>query len=154
MSATSRGMRGGQPSTTHPIPAPWLSPKVVTRKRCPKVLWDMMSHGFIRTALHRVKHVAAPHSRHSIFIANSSEGVHALARQRPRVEQNGECRMMKTLTAIGISAAIVFAPLAAIAQTDTTAPAAAAAPAATDNMAPAKPAKAKHKKHMAAKKAK
>ena len=27
--------------------------------------------------------------------------------------------MMKTLTAIGISAAIVFAPLAAIAQTDT-----------------------------------
>src|ERR1700722_9481031 len=152
-SATSRGMRGGQPSTTHPIPAPWLSPKVVTRKRCPKVLWDMMSQGFIRTALHRVKHVAAPHSRHSIFIANSSEGVHALARQRPRVEQNGECRMMKTLTAIGISAAIVFAPLAAIAQTDTTAPAA-AAPAATDNMAPAKPAKAKHKKHMAAKKAK
>ena len=34
--------------------------------------------------------------------------------------------MLKTLTAIGISAAIVFAPLAAIAQTDTTAPAAAA----------------------------
>ena len=32
--------------------------------------------------------------------------------------------MLKTLTAIGISAAIVFAPLAAIAQTDTTAPAA------------------------------
>ena len=57
--------------------------------------------------------------------------------------------MMKTLTAIGISAAIVFAPLAAIAQTDTTAPAA-GAPAATDNMAPAKPAKA-HKKHMAKK---
>ena len=47
--------------------------------------------------------------------------------------------MLKTLTAIGISAAIVFAPLAAIAQTDTTAPAGAAAPAATDNMAPAKP---------------
>jgi hypothetical protein len=64
-------------------------------------------------------------------------------------------KMLKTLTAIGISAAIVFAPLGAIAQTDTTAPAgAAAAPAATDNMAPAKPAKAKHKKHMAAKKAK
>ena len=47
--------------------------------------------------------------------------------------------MLKTLTAIGISAAIVFAPLAAIAQTDTTAPAAGAAPAATDSMAPAKP---------------
>jgi hypothetical protein len=63
--------------------------------------------------------------------------------------------MMKTLTAIGISAAIVFAPLAAIAQTDTTAPAgAAAAPAATDNMAPAKDSmkkSAKHKKHMAKK---
>src|SRR6516225_1152426 len=41
MSAASRGMRGGQPSTTHPIPAPWLSPKVVTRKRWPKLLCDM-----------------------------------------------------------------------------------------------------------------
>jgi hypothetical protein len=59
-------------------------------------------------------------------------------------------KMLKTLTAIGISAAIVFAPLAAIAQTDTTAPAGGAAPAATDKMAPAKPAKA-HKKHMAKK---
>src|SRR3984957_12563654 len=110
----------------------------------------MMSHGFIGARRNRVKPVAAPHSRHSIFIANSSQGVHALARQRPRVEQHGECKMLKTLTAIGISAAIVFAPLAAIAQTDTTAPAAGAAPAATDNMAPAKPAKA-HKKHMAKK---
>ena len=44
--------------------------------------------------------------------------------------------MLKTLTAIGISAAIVFAPLAAIAQTD--AAPAGAAPAASDAMAPAK----------------
>ena len=59
--------------------------------------------------------------------------------------------MLKTLAAIGISAAIAFAPLAAFAQTDTTAPAApGAAPAATDAMAPAKkPMKAK--KHMAKK---
>ena len=60
-------------------------------------------------------------------------------------------KMLKTLTAIGISAAIAFAPLAALAQTDTTAPAAGAA-AATDAMAPAKdsmkkPMK-KHTKHM------
>jgi hypothetical protein len=34
-------MRGGQPSTTHPIARPWLSPKVVTRNECPKVLNDM-----------------------------------------------------------------------------------------------------------------
>ena len=39
--------------------------------------------------------------------------------------------MLKTLTAIGISAAIVFAPLAAIAQTD--AAPAGAAPAASDH---------------------
>ena len=52
--------------------------------------------------------------------------------------------MLKTLTAIGISAAIVFAPLAAIAQTDTTAPAG-AAPAATDSMAPAKDSMKPHK---------
>src|SRR6185437_16727307 len=61
--------------------------------------------------------------------------------------------MLKTLTAIGIGAALAFAPLAALAQTDTTT-APAAAPAATDNMAPAKdsmkakPKKAKHH-HMA-----
>ncbi len=63
--------------------------------------------------------------------------------------------MMKTLTAIGISAAIVFAPLAAIAQTD--AAPAGAAPAASDAAAPAansmKKAPKKHmsKKHMAKK---
>jgi hypothetical protein len=63
--------------------------------------------------------------------------------------------MMKTLTAIGISAAIVFAPLAAIAQTD--AAPAGAAPAASDTAAPAadsmKKAPKKHmaKKHMAKK---
>ena len=35
------GRRGGQPSTTQPIAAPWLSPKLVNRKRRPKVLKDM-----------------------------------------------------------------------------------------------------------------
>src|ERR1700752_4696771 len=44
MSASVSGMRGGQPSTTQPIAAPWLSPKVVTRKRWPKVLNDMGFH--------------------------------------------------------------------------------------------------------------
>src|SRR5262245_25229246 len=41
MSASVSAMRDGQPSTTQPIAAPWLSPKVVTRKRWPKVLNDM-----------------------------------------------------------------------------------------------------------------
>ena len=41
MSAASSGMRGGQPSTTQPIAAPWLSPKLVNRKRWPNVLNDM-----------------------------------------------------------------------------------------------------------------
>ena len=40
------GMRGGQPSTTQPIAAPWLSPKLVNRNRWPKVLKDM---GFRRS---------------------------------------------------------------------------------------------------------
>ena len=52
-------------------------------------------------------------------------------------DSHGDCKMLKTFAAIGISAAIAFAPLAALAQTDTTAPAAGAAPAATDAMAPA-----------------
>src|SRR6516162_701654 len=41
MSASLSGMRGGQPSTTQPIAGPWLSPKVVTRNKCPNVLYDM-----------------------------------------------------------------------------------------------------------------
>src|SRR5882757_5593082 len=41
MSASVSAMRGGQPSTTQPIAGPWLSPKVVTRKRWPNVLKDM-----------------------------------------------------------------------------------------------------------------
>src|ERR1039457_5855957 len=41
MSAASSGMRGGQPSNTQPIAAPWLSPKLVNLKRWPNVLNDM-----------------------------------------------------------------------------------------------------------------
>src|SRR5271156_5517641 len=36
-SASVRGVRGGQPSTTTPTPPPWDSPQVVMRKRWPKV---------------------------------------------------------------------------------------------------------------------
>jgi hypothetical protein len=58
--------------------------------------------------------------------------------------------MFKKITALGLSAALVLSPLAALAQTDTTAPAAPGAAAAPDSnaMAPAKP---KHhaKKHTA-----
>src|SRR4051794_16503624 len=39
MSASVRGRRGGQPSTTQPIAGPWLSPQVVKRNRWPKLLW-------------------------------------------------------------------------------------------------------------------
>ena len=41
MSLALNGMRGGQPSTTQPIAAPWLSPKVVTRNKWPNVFNDM-----------------------------------------------------------------------------------------------------------------
>src|SRR5262245_66411079 len=41
MSVSVSGMRAGQPSTTQPIAGPWLSPKVVTLKRWPKVLNDI-----------------------------------------------------------------------------------------------------------------
>src|SRR5512135_3393984 len=42
MSAASSRIHGGQPSTTQPIAAPWLSPKEVNRKRWPNVLNDMV----------------------------------------------------------------------------------------------------------------
>src|SRR5437588_11362281 len=38
MSALESAIRGGQPSTTTPIPPPCDSPKVVTRKSWPKLL--------------------------------------------------------------------------------------------------------------------
>src|SRR3954451_17277845 len=44
MSASVSAMWGGQPSTTQPIAAPWLSPNVVTLKRWPKVLNDIGFH--------------------------------------------------------------------------------------------------------------
>jgi hypothetical protein len=61
--------------------------------------------------------------------------------------------MLKTLAAIGVSAAIAFAPLAALAQTDQSAPG--AAPAAGDQgaMAP-KPMKKKTHHHMSSSKMK
>jgi hypothetical protein len=42
MSASESDKRGGHPSTTQPMAGPWLSPQVVTRKRWPKLLWDMV----------------------------------------------------------------------------------------------------------------
>src|SRR5262249_15443757 len=50
MSAGLSGMRGGQPSTTQPIAAPWLSPKGVTRKRWPNGLKDMTFDAGARVA--------------------------------------------------------------------------------------------------------
>src|SRR5688572_4266059 len=44
------GILGGQPSTTQPIAGPWLSPQVVTRKRWPKVLWDIGAAETLRRA--------------------------------------------------------------------------------------------------------
>ena len=38
MSASLSAMPGGQPSITQPMAGPWDSPKLVTAKRCPKVL--------------------------------------------------------------------------------------------------------------------
>src|SRR5690348_12767773 len=40
MSASLSSRPGGQPSTTQPSATPWLSPKLVTLKRRPKVLPD------------------------------------------------------------------------------------------------------------------
>ncbi len=42
MSASVSSIPGGQPSITHPIAGPWDSPKVVTVKRVPRVLPDMV----------------------------------------------------------------------------------------------------------------
>src|SRR5438105_408098 len=56
MSALESAIRGGQPSTTTPIPPPCDSPKVVTRKSWPKVLpmWGsrINRHGAITTKEH------------------------------------------------------------------------------------------------------
>ena len=58
--------------------------------------------------------------------------------------------MLKKFAALGLSAAIAFAPLAALAQTDQSAPAApaGAAPAASDTMSKDTMSKKPMKKHM------
>jgi hypothetical protein len=53
MSLSSSGIKGGQPSTTQPIAGPWLSPKVVTRKRWPKLLKDMGARQTTRLQSHQ-----------------------------------------------------------------------------------------------------
>src|SRR3954454_8161575 len=45
MSASVSARRGGQPSTTQPMAGPCDSPQVVTRKRWPKLLWDIGQPG-------------------------------------------------------------------------------------------------------------
>src|SRR6478752_1718787 len=51
MSASVSSIPGGQPSTTQPIAGPWLSPKVVTRKRWPNVLCDIAAFRLPRFGL-------------------------------------------------------------------------------------------------------
>ena len=63
MSASERGRRGGQPSTTAPMAAPWDSPQVVTRKSWPKVfpMWrDQDSRGIAGPASFAEAIPAAP----------------------------------------------------------------------------------------------
>jgi hypothetical protein len=93
-----------------------------------------------------------------MFILNSSSLAHAMLalKTKSRATRNGDCTMLKKLAAIGVSAAIAFAPLAALAQTDQSAPpagGAAAAPADQGSM-PAKPAKKKKTHHMSSSKMK
>jgi hypothetical protein len=42
MSTSDNAIPGGHPSTMHPSAGPWLSPKVVTVNKVPKVLPDMI----------------------------------------------------------------------------------------------------------------
>src|SRR5262249_31632760 len=64
MSASASGISGGVPSTTQPMAGPWLSPQVVKRKSCPKLLNDM-SRGRWASGLHVevLKHLRDPGRR-------------------------------------------------------------------------------------------
>ena len=147
MSAAASVIRGGQPSTTQPIAGPWLSPKVVTRNIWPKVLCDMRNSPWVLLPAQsgerqtRVARRGNPQSRHNSSTVQVRWGI---VRGSPtqlwsRSSQLEPLDMMKKLAALGISAAIVFTPLAAIAQTPS--PEATASPAATSE--PMKPMKMK-----------
>jgi hypothetical protein len=88
------------------------------------------------------------------FIPNSSAGAQFLSVKQPWAEEPGSERpfMLKKVAAIGLIAAFALSPLAAVAQTDTAAPAA-AAPADTSMKAttPMKHKTHKAKKHTAKK---
>ena len=63
MISSERGRRGGTPSTTQPIPGPWLSPKLVKENSFPKLLSDMSDDRDIRRVdgFHANDMVAAIH---------------------------------------------------------------------------------------------
>ncbi len=61
--------------------------------------------------------------------------------------RNGETKMLKKLAAIGLGAALIFAPVASMAQTSTDTNAPAAAPADQGTMKAPAPKKHKMKKH-------
>src|ERR1035441_6037031 len=82
MSAASSGMRGGQPSTTQPIAAPWLSPKLVNRKRWPNVLNDMgvpLVAGVVTRSLAAVKSGVA---RESLALENVNHPLRNIEQRR------------------------------------------------------------------------
>src|ERR1035437_11146054 len=70
MAAPASGMRGGHPPTAQPLAAPWLSPKLVNRKRWPNVLNDMgvpLVAGVVTRSLAAVKSGVA---RESLALEN------------------------------------------------------------------------------------
>ncbi len=82
---------GGQPSITQPMAGPWLSPKLVTRNKLPKVLpdiWEPAEAGETEAvdsaaALPSRRH--APRLRHCDLIKRSTQRSEMTMRPRPHL---------------------------------------------------------------------
>src|SRR4051812_22354084 len=105
MSASLSAMPGGQPSTTQPIAGPWLSPKVVTRNRCPKLLCDMVRfYGTARNPSNRKS--PRPGLRSSIELQDCGEGAGPMgstAFVRARIDEKLKDEASEVLAEFGLT---------------------------------------------------
>src|ERR1035437_255864 len=82
MSAASSGMRGGQPSTTQPIAAPWLSPKLVNRNIWPNVLKDIKSSAFAGVVTRSLAAVKSDVAREPLALENVNHPLRNIEQRR------------------------------------------------------------------------
>src|SRR5262249_4953172 len=92
MSASVSVMRGGMPSTTQPIAAPWLSPQVVTRNSVPQLFADMASAADLEARQHLRELRSRVDREHADDVVAAVDVHHLAGRAAPELAQQVEAR--------------------------------------------------------------